>query len=187
MQKFKCCLVLCSLITFQWFYTNFCFIQIPRLEAIWTKMVIIILLISNQIVDILRFSFFLSFIMNIIFTTSNCKSTEVTFGEKTFINKFPARCYSRFGSNITSCLQLPIPPCSKKTQSPVCPISCINPAAFPICCGLAWVPLALPLTPVDHTKAQTSIRRSIGQPKTWIPYFISAHSNLQHSPPLLFQ
>lgn len=120
--------------------------------------------------------------MNIIFTTSSCKSTEVAFGEKTFINKFPARCYSRFGSNVTSCLQLPILPCSKKTQSTVCPISCINPAAFPICCGSAWAPLELHLTLVDQAKAQSSMR-SIGQPKTWIPYFISPQCNLQHSPP----
>lgn len=145
-------------------------------------MVIIILIIWKQIEDILRFSSFLSFIMNIIVTTSSCKSTEVAFGEKTSINKFPARCYSRFGSNFTSCLQLPILPCSKKTQSTICAISCINPAAFPISCGLAWVLLAFHLTPVGHAKAQTSIRRSIGQPKTWIPDFISAHSNLQCFP-----
>lgn len=160
----------------------------PDWKKLWTKMVNIILVISKQIVDILRFVFFLSFIINIIFSTSSCKSTEVAFGEKTSINNFPARCYSRFESNVTSCLQLPIPPGQRK-QSTICPISSINPAAFPVCCGSAWVPLALHLTPVDHAKAQTSIRRSVGQPKTWIPYFISAHSNLQHflfPPPLPF-
>lgn len=89
-------------------------------KKLWNKMVIIILIIWKQIEDILRFSSFLSFSTNIIFTTSSCKSTEVAFGEKTFINKFPARCYSRFGSNFTSCLQLPILPCSKKPEYHLC-------------------------------------------------------------------
>lgn len=159
---------------------NFCFTHIPGLEAIVNQngnYYFAHIKANSRYSQIFFFS--RSFIIHIIFTTRSCKSTEVAFGEKTFINKFPAGCYSRFGSNITSCFQLPIPPCSKKTQSTVCPISCIHPAAFPICCGSAWVPLALHLTLVDHAEAQTLIRRSIDQLKTWIPSFISAHSNLQ--------
>ena len=34
-------------------------------------------------------------------------------------------------------------------------------------------------TPGDHAKAQTSISKSIGQAKIWVPYFISARGNLQ--------
>lgn len=116
-QKFKLLLSAVFSYYFSIFLTSVLY-KSPDWKKLWNKMVIIILLISRQIEDILRFSYFLSSIMNIIFTTSSCKSREVAFREKTFINKFPACCYSRFGSNVTSCLQLPILPCSKKHRAP---------------------------------------------------------------------